>query len=53
MEVIETIIKNARIMANAEVDWSLTAGPIWLAGMAAIVVVTMTVAAIQEVRAGR
>ena len=53
MEVIETIIKNARIMANAEVDWSLTAGPIWLAGMGLIAVVFGIAAVVQEARSAR
>ena len=53
MEVIETIIKNARIMANAEVDWSLTAGPIWLAGMMAGMAVLAVCAWVSEVRRER
>ncbi len=33
MDTIDTMISNARILSNVNIDWSLAAGPIWLAGM--------------------
>ena len=33
MDTLDTMITNARILANTNIDWSLTAGPIWLVGM--------------------
>jgi len=33
MDVIDTMITNAQTLANANIDWSPAAGPIWLAGM--------------------
>jgi len=30
MDTIDTIITNARILANANIDWSLDGGMLWL-----------------------
>ena len=53
METIDTIITNAQSLANAHVDWSLTAGPIWLAGMMAGMAVLAVCAWVSEVRRER
>jgi hypothetical protein len=33
METLTTIRDNLNTLANANIDWSPTAGPIWLVGM--------------------
>jgi len=33
---MDTIIKNFETLANANIDWSLTAGPIWLVALIVI-----------------
>lgn len=33
MDIIDTMITNTQTLVNANIDWSLTAGPIWLVGM--------------------
>ncbi len=53
METIHTIITNARSFANAPIDWSPAAGPIWLAGMMAGMAVLMVCAWVSEVRRDR
>lgn len=53
METIDTIITNAQSLANAHVDWSPTAGPIWLAGMMIGMVILSVVFGIEEVRRDR
>jgi len=39
METLNTITNNFFILSNATVDWSPTAGPIWLLGMTIIMAV--------------
>jgi hypothetical protein len=53
METIDTIITNAGILAHAHIDWSPGAGPIWLAGYMAVMVVFGAYCTIQGVRAER
>jgi hypothetical protein len=53
METIEMMVRNAKALAEANIDWSLTAGPIWLAGMVVGVVVLSVVFGIEEVRRDR
>lgn len=53
METIDTIITNAQTLANAHVDWSPTAGPIWLVGMVAGWLALSVVFGIEEVRRDR
>lgn len=53
METIDTIITNAQTLANAPIDWSPTAGPIWLVGMVAGWLALSVVFGIEEVRRER
>jgi hypothetical protein len=53
METIEMMVRNAKALSEANIDWSLTAGPIWLAGMVVGVVVLSVVFGIEEVRRDR
>jgi hypothetical protein len=53
METIDTIITNAGILAHAHIDWSPGAGPIWLAGYMAVMVVFGAYCTIQGVRDNR
>jgi uncharacterized membrane protein YoaK (UPF0700 family) len=39
MEILNTITNNFFILSNATIDWSPTAGPIWLLGMTIIMAV--------------
>ena len=48
MDTIDTMISNARILANADIDWSLDGGMIWLTGMAVICVTMLAVAITRE-----
>ena len=53
METIDTIITNAQSLANAHIDWSPTAGPIWLVGMMASMAVGMIAAGVAGFRQER
>ena len=53
METINTIITNAHTLSQAHIDWSPTAGPIWLVGMMASMVVGMILAGVSESRRDR
>lgn len=53
MDTINTIITNARTLSNAPIDWSPTAGPIWLVGMMAGMAVLVVCAWVSEVRRER
>lgn len=53
MDTINTIITNAQTLANAPIDWSPTAGPIWLVGMVAGWLALSVVFGIEEVRRER
>ncbi len=45
MDTINTIITNAQTLSNANIDWSLDAGPIWLVMMAFGSLATMAIGA--------
>jgi hypothetical protein len=53
MDTINTIITNAQTLSQAEVNWSLDAGPIWLVGMVAGWLALSVVFGVQEVRRER
>ena len=53
METIDTIITNAQSLSQAHIDWSPTAGPIWLVGMVAGWLALSVVFGIEEVRRER
>jgi hypothetical protein len=53
METIHTIITNAHTLANAPIDWSPTAGPIWLVGMTIAMVVGAVIAGMVGARQER
>lgn len=53
METIEMMVRNAKALSEANIDWSLTAGPIWLAGMVVGAVVLSVAFGIEEVRRDR
>jgi len=53
METIDMMVRNAKTLSEANIDWSLTAGPIWLAGMAAIAGVVLVIGMIDEARRAR
>jgi hypothetical protein len=53
METINTIITNAGTLAHAHIDWSPSAGPIWLAGYMVVMAVFVAYCTIQGVRAER
>ena len=53
METIDTIITNAQSLSQAHIDWSPTAGPIWLAGMMAGVAILAVWAGVSESRRDR
>lgn len=53
MDTINTIITNAQTLSNAPIDWSPTAGPIWLVGMVAGWLALSVVFGIEEVRRER
>ena len=45
MDTINTIITNWNTLSNANIDWSLDAGPIWLVMMAFGSLATMAIGA--------
>jgi len=45
MDTINTIITNTQTLANANINWSLDAGPIWLVIMVVGSLATMAIAA--------
>ena len=45
MDTINTIITTAQTLSNANIDWSLDAGPIWLVMMMVGVTVIMSIGA--------
>jgi hypothetical protein len=53
MDTINTIIKNAQTLSQAEVNWSLDAGPIWLVMMMVGVAVIAIAAWVSETRQER
>jgi len=53
MDTINTIITNFQTLSHAHIDWSLNAGPIWLAFMAVCIVIGMVMAGVAEVRQER
>lgn len=53
METIEMMVRNAKALSEANIDWSLTAGPIWLVGMVAGWLALSVVFGIEEVRRER
>ena len=53
MDTINTIIKNAQTLSQAEVNWSLDAGPIWLVMMMVGVAVIAIAAWVSEARQER
>jgi len=53
MDTINTIITNAQVIAHAHIDWSPTAGPIWLVGTAVVWFVMATVWTTLGIRAER
>ena len=53
MDTINTIITNAHTLSQAHVNWSLDAGPIWLAFMTVCIVVGMVMAGVSEARRER
>jgi hypothetical protein len=53
MDTINTIITNAQTLSQAEVNWSLDAGPIWLVMMMVGVAVIALAAWVSEARQER
>ena len=53
MEILNTITNNFFILSNATIDWSPTAGPIWLLGTTIIMAVYFATWAILENRRER
>lgn len=53
MDTINTIITNAHTLSQAHVNWSLDAGPIWLAFMTFAMVVGMVAFGVSEARRER
>jgi hypothetical protein len=53
METIDTIITNAQTLANAPINWSLDAGPIWLVMMVLGSTVVMGIAWVEEAKRER
>lgn len=53
METIDTMVRNAKTLSEANIDWSPTAGMFWFTGMVIIMAVTGIAAAIQEARSAR
>ena len=53
MDTINTIITNAQTLSEAPIDWSLTAGPIWLVMMTLGATVIMGIAIVTEARTER
>ncbi len=51
METIDTMVRNAKTLSEANIDWSLDAGPIWLIGM--VVAWTLFIAFVNLVEAAR
>ena len=43
MDTIDTIITNARILANSNIDWSLDGGMLWLTSFMALGVTMLVV----------
>lgn len=48
METIEMMVRNAKALSEANIDWSLTAGPIWLVMMTLGVTVVMGIMWVEE-----
>ena len=53
MDTINTIITNAHTLSQANINWSLDAGPIWLVMMTVGVVTIMVMAGVSEARQER
>ena len=53
MDTINTIITNAQTLSQAPIDWSLTAGPIWLVMMTLGATVIMGIAWVEEAKRDR
>lgn len=53
MDTINTIITNAQTLSEASIDWSLTAGPIWLVMMTLGATVIMGIAWVEEAKRDR
>ena len=53
MDTINTIITNAQTLSQAEVNWSLDAGPIWLVMMTLGATVIMGIAWVEEAKRDR
>ena len=53
MDTINTIITNAQTLSEAPIDWSLTAGPIWLVMMTLGATVIMGIAWVEEAKRDR
>lgn len=50
MDTINTIITNAQTLANANIDWSPAAGPIWLVALVVICAISGAITAWRESR---
>lgn len=50
METLDTVIKNAIILWNSPVDWSPTAGMIWLVPTMVIIALSMVVFMVRDER---
>lgn len=53
METLDTIIKNAIILWNSPVDWSPTAGMIWLMPTLAVMAISLVVFMVRDERRQR
>jgi hypothetical protein len=53
MDTINTIITNAHTLSQANINWSLSAGPIWLAFMTVCFVVGTVAFGVSEARRER
>jgi len=53
MDTINTVIANAHTLSQAHINWSLSAGPIWLAFMTFAMVVGMVMVGVSEARRER
>jgi hypothetical protein len=50
---METILDGFNKVASSNIDWSLTAGPIWLASLGAIAAVALVIGMVNEALNGR
>lgn len=53
MEILDTVIKNSIALSNAHIDWSPTAGMIWLVPTMVVMVISLVVFTVSDDRRKR